>query len=131
MEEAIVRDQLASGLRVALVVGSFALGGCGSFAFYEDTKVGIAIRVDPKAPDPVEITASFKEAVFALVPTRELKATDGQTRIDVGPVLSDFDVRYGANAGKPAADGNRDFLYAVITHGVATGPAATTLAPRK
>lgn len=53
------------------------------------------------------------------------------TTVDVDPVLADFDVRYGANAGEAVTDGNRDFLYAVITHGVATGPAAMTLAPRK
>jgi len=43
----------------------------------------------------------------------------------VGPVLSDFDVNYGVNAGfLKNRDG--DFLYVVITHGIATGRAANT-----
>ncbi len=41
-------------------------------------------------------------------------------------MLSDFDVNYGVNAQRP----NPDFLYAVITHGLATGKAATLLAAR-
>jgi hypothetical protein len=53
------------------------LHGCGGFAFYEDTKVAIAIKVDPKAPDPVEISASFKESVFALVPVGRSASESG------------------------------------------------------
>jgi len=98
--------------------------GCGSFAFYEDTKVAISIRVDPKAPDPVEVSASYKESVYALVPMGRSN-TDPQQLV-AGPVLSDFDVNYGVNAQRP----NPDFLFAVITHGLATGPAATLLAAR-
>ena len=113
---------MAGALGIALLVA-----GCGSFAFYEDTKVGITIKVDPKAPEPVEITASFKEAVFALVPVREPSDASGPTTVEVGEVLSDFDVRFGANAGLPLGAG-RDFLYVVVTHGLASGQAATTLA---
>jgi len=120
----------SSGLRAefiaALVSMPLVLAGCGSFAFYEVSKVGINITVDPKAPDPVEISAAFKEQVFALVPLKA-ETTDGKVVIYVGPVLSDFDVRYGANAGVKNSPGH-DFLYAAITHGVATGSAASTLA---
>jgi hypothetical protein len=50
-------------------------------------------------------------------------------RLAVGDLISDFDVRFGVNAG---AERNRtgDFLYAAITHGIATGSAATILASR-
>jgi hypothetical protein len=99
------------------------LHGCGGFAFYEDTKVAIAIKVDPKAPDPVEISASFKESVFALVPVGRNTSESGPPTLVVGPVLSDFDVRYGVNAQRP----NPNYLFAAITHGAATGRAATLL----
>jgi hypothetical protein len=36
------------------------LSACGSFAFYEDTKVAIAIKVDPKSPDPVEVSGCIQ-----------------------------------------------------------------------
>ena len=88
------------------------LTGCGSFAFYEDTKVAIAIKVDPKAPDPVELSAAYKEGVFALVPVG--RSNTNPPTLAVGPVLSDFDVNYGVNAGfLKNRDG--DFLYVVIT----------------
>ena len=112
---------------VVLTFGIVAVGllnGCGSFAFYEDTKVAIAIKVDPKAPDPVEVSAAYKESVYALVPMGR-SSTEAQALV-AGPVLSDFDVNYGINAQRP----NPDFLYAVITHGLATGKAATLLASR-
>jgi hypothetical protein len=54
--------------------------------------------------------------------------TDPQALV-AGPVLSDFDVNYGANAGV-LKNRDGDFLYAVITHGLATGKAATLLATR-
>ncbi len=118
---------ISSGSGMAGVGATLGLmllvNGCGSFAFYEDTKVGINIKVDPKAPEPVEISASFKEAVFALVPARR---PEGGGEVHVGAVLSDFDVRYGLDAGGSPSWG-RDWLYAVITHGVATGAAATAL----
>ena len=109
------------------IVALWLLNGCGSFAFYEDTKVAIAIKVDPKAPDPVEISAAYKESVYALVPMGRSN-TEPQALV-AGPVLSDFDVSYGVNAGVPR-DRNTDFLYASITHGLATGRAATLLASR-
>lgn len=105
------------------------LNGCGSFAFYEDTKVAIAIKIDPKAPDPVEISAAYKESVFALVPVGRDNSNPESPILFVGPVLSDFDVRFGVNAGV-RRDRNDNFLYVAITHGVATGRAATVLASR-
>jgi hypothetical protein len=39
-------------VRTLGIVAVWLLSGCGSFAFYEDTKVAIAIKVDPKSPDP-------------------------------------------------------------------------------
>ena len=111
-------------------LASLALGlvpliaGCGGmFAFYEDTKIGIALTVDPQAPDPVEITAAYKETVFALAPVGEV---DGE--VVIADMLSHLDVRYGVNAD--ARSGNRDFLYVALTHGMATGTAAKTLASR-
>ena len=115
----------ASGITALLCL----LNGCGSFAFYEDTKVAIAIKVDPKAPDPVEISAAYKESVFALVPVGRDASNPESPILVVGPVLSDFDVRFGVNAGA-ARNRNNDFLYAAITHGVATGEAARLLASR-
>src|SRR5262245_21478967 len=78
------------------------------FAFYEDTKIGIALSVDPQAPDPVEITAAYKETVFALAPVGEV---DGE--VVIADMLSHLDVRYGVNAD--ARSGNRDFLYVALT----------------
>jgi len=49
--------------------------------------------------------------------------------VRVGEILADFDVRYGVNASAPK-DRDHDFLYAVITQGLATGDAARTLATR-
>jgi hypothetical protein len=72
----------------------------------------------------VEVSAAYKESVYALVPMGRSN-TDPQALV-AGPVLSDFDVNYGVNAQRP----NPDFLYAVITHGLATGKAATLLASR-
>jgi hypothetical protein len=111
-------------VRTLGIVAVWLLNGCGSFAFYEDTKVAIAIKVDPKAPDPVEVSAAYKESVYALVPMGRSN-TDPQALV-ADPVLSDFDVNYGVNAQRP----NPDFLYAVITHGLATDKAATLLASR-
>lgn len=106
-----------------LGAGGAGLTGCGTFAFYEDTKVALALSVDPSAPDPVEVTAAFKESVYALAPIKRRTTAQGQNVIDTGDVLADFDVRYGVNA-----NGSRalmtDVLYAVITHGLATGDAA-------
>jgi hypothetical protein len=97
------------------------------FAFYEDTKVGIALTVDPQAPDPVEITAGFKETVFALAPVEDV--TEGTVKkVVVADMLSHLDVRYGVNAD--ARPGAQDILYAVLTHGMATGNAADVLASR-
>ena len=65
--------------------------------------------------------------MYALVPMGRSN-TDPQALV-AGPVLSDFDVNYGANAGV-LKNRDGDFLYAVITHGLATGKAATLLATR-
>src|SRR5262249_30824709 len=111
---------------VAAFASGLLMSGCGSFAFYEDSKIAIAIKVDPKAPDPVELSAAFKESVFALIPIGEV-SSQTPPRLTVGPVLSDFDVRYGVNAGANNSR-NQDFLYAAITHGVATGEPARILA---
>jgi len=111
-----------------------ALAGCGTFAFYEDSKVAIAISVDPKAPDPVEITAAFKESIYALVPLRQVEVVDPNDssrkikHYEVGSVFSDFDVRYGRKAGGQL--GAQDILFASINHGLATGTAGRTLAGR-
>ncbi len=111
---------------------SFGLGGCGTFAFYEDSKVAIAISIDPKAPDPVEITAAFKESIYALVPLRQVTDpadSTGKTKhYEVGSVFSDFDVRYGRYGG--GETGAKDILFASINHGLATGPAGKILAAR-
>jgi hypothetical protein len=120
-------DLTAWTLRTLGIAAVWLVHGCGSFAFYEDTKVAIAIKVDPKAPDPVEVSAAYKESVYALVPMGRSN-TDPQALV-AGPVLSDFDVNYGANAGV-LKNRDGDFLYAVITHGLATGKAATLLATR-
>jgi len=61
-------DLTAWTLRTLGIAAVWLVHGCGSFAFYEDTKVAIAIKVDPKAPDPVEVSAAYKESVYALVP---------------------------------------------------------------
>ena len=112
---------------------ALALAGCTSFAFYEDSKVGVSLAIDPKAPDPVEVSASFKESVFAVVPVNK-ELVDGAPKDQlsgpqIGSLLSDFDVRFGANAGgSPALF--TDVLYAVLGHGIATGKAATILAAR-
>lgn len=117
---------------MGLITLTLLLGGCGSLAFYEDTKVAIALTLDPAAPEPVTISAAYKESVYALVPTRTVPG-QGQNAppsiVHVGEILADFDVRYGVHAGAPA-DRTSDFLYAVITQGLATGPAATILASR-
>jgi hypothetical protein len=104
---------------VVLCVAACGLCGCGSFAFYEDTKVAIALSLDPSAPDPVEVSAAFKEAVYALAPVKQ----QGNV-MATGPILADFDVRYGVNANATTDSLTRDVLYAVITHGLATGQAA-------
>jgi len=109
-----------AGLALA---AAWALAGCGTFAFYEDTKIAIALAVDPAAPDPVEITAAFKEGVYALAPIKRRTTAERKSVIDTGPILADFDVRYGVNANA-APGATRDVLYAVITHGLATGDAA-------
>lgn len=116
--------RLLAGFGFLGVVGQ-ALSGCGTFAFYEDTKVAVSISVDPSAPDPVEITAAFKEAVYALAPIKRRTTEENKAIIETGDILADFDVRYGANANAtPGAPRARDILYAVITHGLATGDAA-------
>jgi len=122
--------------RIGALVLSGALGcamaGCASFAFYEDSKVGVSIGLDPKAPDPVEVSASFKETVFAILPVNKLVDGEGVDPLKgprVGSLLSDFDVRFGANAGG-SANLTEDILYAVLSHGIATGKAATILATR-
>jgi hypothetical protein len=117
------------GVVVMLLLALTVLvSGCGSLAFYENTKVAIALTLDPSAPEPVEISAAYKEGVYALVPTRTI-SEDEVSIVRVGEILADFDVRYGVNAGA-TEDRARDFLYAVITQGLATGPAATILATR-
>ena len=130
-----MRWRLAVPTIEALVLSSalsLALVGCSTFAFYEDSKVGVSIRLDPKAPDPVEVSASFKESVFAVLPVNKLvdgEGGDSGSGPRVGSLLSDFDVRFGANAGG-SGKWNEDVLYAVLGHGMATGKAATILAAR-
>jgi hypothetical protein len=104
------------------------VAGCGSLAFYENTKVAIALTLDPQAPEPVEISAAYKETVYALVPTRTVP-DNGVNIVRVGEIVADFDVRYGVNASA-RKDRDHDWLYAVITQGLATGAAAITLATR-
>jgi len=118
-------------------IRSAALGlvlvGCTSFSFYEDSKVGVSLAIDPKAPDPVEVSASFKESVFAVVPVNkdllDGKTKDASSGPRIGSLLSDFDVRFGATAGG-SPRWNEDILYAVLGHGIATGKAASILAAR-
>ena len=96
--------------------------GCAStFAFYENSKIALTMSVDPQAPDPVEVTAAFKETVFALVPLKETSdgTSQDKKRFEAGSVLSDFDVRY-----LPLS------LTATVNHGLATGAAAGLLAAR-
>jgi len=48
---------------ILLLALTVLVGGCGSLAFYENTKVAIALTLDPSAPEPIEISAAYKETV--------------------------------------------------------------------
>lgn len=97
---------------------SVAISGCGSFplVFVEESKIAISIAARANSPEPIQVTAGFKEVVYAVVPPNGFQPQGTPAATDAQSLLADFDVAY-----------KRSNLSVGVTHGLASGAAAQEL----